>query len=196
MSQWPGAESQPTTAVTVFVDDAVLGHLPPLCVKDGVPTTDRLTLTQDVAGSTGLGLAWLLLLAGPLGWLGLFVLGFSRRGADYLTVTLPYSEPAYERVRRTTTVRRRAAFVLAGATLSAVVALLPRTTDSRLLAAVLAVIAAAALVKVLIESFHLRRLAVPVVLDASRRWVTLYGVHPRFAQAVQGRYDVRQRDYS
>lgn len=190
-------------AVTVFVDDAVLGRLPPICVKDGVATSDRLTTAQDVGGSAGLGVAWLLILAGPLGWLGLLVLGFSRRGGDYLTVTLPYSEVAYERVRRATAVRRRAALILAGTSVATLLALLLRTTDSRLLAIGLAVVAAGALIKVTLESFQLRRLAVPVVLDASRRWVTLYGVHPRFAEAVQDRADAvqdrnadRERDYS
>jgi len=42
--------------LTVFVDDAVLGHLPAVCVKDGVRTDDRLTLTQEVAGGSGAGL--------------------------------------------------------------------------------------------------------------------------------------------
>jgi hypothetical protein len=84
--------------VTVFVDDAVLGRLPAICVKDGVATTDRLTLDQDVGWSPGFGLACLLLLAGPLGWIGLFVLGAV--GGDSLTVTLPYSEVAHNRVRR------------------------------------------------------------------------------------------------
>jgi hypothetical protein len=183
-------------AVTVFVDDAVLGRLPPICVKDGVATTDRLTLAQDVGGGAGLGVAWLLMLAGPLGWLGLVVLSFTRRGSDYLTVTLPYSELAYERVRRATAARRRAALILAGASVATVLSLLLRTTDSRLLAVGLAVVAGGALIEVIVGSFHLHRLAVPVVLDASRRWVTLYGVHPRFADAAQDRNDAMDRDYS
>ncbi len=40
-------------AVMVFVDDAVLGHLPSVCAKDGVSTDDRLTLTQNVGTRTG-----------------------------------------------------------------------------------------------------------------------------------------------
>lgn len=57
--------------VTVFVDDAVLGNLPGICVIDGIATADRLTIRRQVSGSAGFGVAWLLILAGPLGWLGL-----------------------------------------------------------------------------------------------------------------------------
>lgn len=60
--------------VTVFVDTAVLGRLPPICVKEGSPTADRLTVQSHVSGGTGLGVAWLLVLLGPLGWLGLIVI--------------------------------------------------------------------------------------------------------------------------
>lgn len=43
--------------VTVFVDAAVLGTLPPVCVKDVTPTLDHLTIDTEVAGGTGLGVA-------------------------------------------------------------------------------------------------------------------------------------------
>ena len=78
----------------VFVDDAVLGHLPPVCAKTGEATTDHLILTVPVGGSEGLGIAWLLLLAGPLGWLGLVVLQLTRR-SETLTVRLPFCDAAY-----------------------------------------------------------------------------------------------------
>ena len=84
--------------VTVFVDDAVLGRLPPVCVKHGTWTDDRLTFTQDVGGRTGLGVAWLLVLAGPLGWIGLFMIAATRQNTELLTVTLPYSESAHIRL--------------------------------------------------------------------------------------------------
>src|SRR5579872_339974 len=89
---WGG---EPVASTRVFVDDAVLGHLPPVCVKDGIPTSDSLVLTENVGGRTGLGIAWLLLLVGPLGWLGLLILSASRQSGDILTVTLPYSEVAF-----------------------------------------------------------------------------------------------------
>jgi len=57
--------------VTVFVDDAVEGTLPAVCARDGVPTDSSLRRHDDVGDRAGLGVAWLLLLAGPIGWLGL-----------------------------------------------------------------------------------------------------------------------------
>ncbi len=64
----------------VFVDDAVQGDLPEVCVIDGVATSDHLRLSQEVGARAGLGVAWLLLLAGPLGWVGLLVLSIARSG--------------------------------------------------------------------------------------------------------------------
>ncbi len=172
--------------VTVFVDDAVLGRLPRVCVKDGVRTTDRLTFSQDVSGPTGLGVSWLLVLAGPLGWLGLFVISAMRNGGGgRLTVTLPFGEPAYHRLTLTKRARRQAYLVLAGAAIAAVLALLLRTTDGRLLAIGLAVVAIGALIKGTVESVRLNRLFVRLSLDASHRWVTLSGVHPNFVDSVQ-----------
>jgi hypothetical protein len=172
--------------VTVFVDDAVLGRLPPVCVKDGVRTTDRLTFAQDVSGPTGLGVAWLLVLAGPLGWIGLFVISAIRSGGGgLLTVTVPFSEAAYQRGAAAQRARRHAGFVFAGAAIAALLALLLRTTDGRLLTLGLAVVAGGALIKVIMESVRLSRLAVRVSLDASRRWVTLSAVHPNFVDSVQ-----------
>jgi hypothetical protein len=170
--------------VTVFVDDAVLGHLPPICVKDGTPTNDRLTLAQDVGGRTGLGVAWLLVLAGPLGWVGLLVLSAFRRGSELLTVTLPYSETAYNRMKQAKGARLQAELILAGSALAAILSLLLRTADSRLLALGLAVIAGGALIRAILVSITLHRMNVRLFLDASRRWVTLSGVHSTFADAI------------
>jgi hypothetical protein len=174
-------------AVTVFVDDAVLGRLPPVCVKDGIGTGDRLTFTQDVdaGGRTGLGVAWLLLLAGPLGWIGLLVIAATRRSAETLTVTLPYCEAAHVRMQRALRALRRAAVVLCVALVVAFLALLPRTTGFRLMAVGLAVVACGALVRVIVESVRLNRAMVHIGLDASRRWVTIWGVHPVFLAAVE-----------
>lgn len=171
--------------VTVFVDDAFLGRLPPVCVKDGIPTTDQLSFNQEVSDNTGLGVAWLLVLAGPLGWLGLVVLSVMRHDGGTLTVTLPYSEVAYERMKRAKGARRQASLILAGAATGALLSLLLRSTDGRLLALGLAVVAVGALIKVIRESVRLNRLAVPLSLDASRRWVTLSKVHPHFVEAVE-----------
>ena len=171
-------------AVTVFVDDAVLGRLPPVCVKDGIWTDDHLTFTQDVGGRTGLGVAWLLVLAGPLGWIGLFVIAAMRPSNEALTVTLPYSEAAHLRLRRAKRACSQATLLLMGAFVGAFVALLFRTTDSRLLALGLGVVVAGALIKVIVETVMVNRAMVRLSLDASRRWVTLSGVHPNFEGAM------------
>jgi hypothetical protein len=170
--------------VTIFVDDAVLGRLAPVCVKDGVWTDDRLTFTQDVGGRTGLGVAWLLLLAGPLGWIGLFVIAATRQNNELLTVTLPYCEAAHLRMRRTQRARSQAMLVLMGALVAAFVSLLFRTTDSRLLALGLATVVAGALIRVIVESVRINKATVRLSLDASRRWVTLSGVHANFEEAM------------
>ena len=47
-------------SVMVFVDDAVRAELPHVCVKDGVPTRDALSINQEVGNRAGLGVAWLL----------------------------------------------------------------------------------------------------------------------------------------
>jgi hypothetical protein len=85
-------------AALVFVDDAVLGRLPPICIKDGVPTNDWFVARCGV-GETGFisdVAAFVLLLVGPLGWLTLLVLAVMRRGrgGDVLTVRLPLSQAA------------------------------------------------------------------------------------------------------
>jgi hypothetical protein len=178
-------EGTPVGDVTVFVDDAVLGRLPPVCVKDGVVTDDRLTFSQDVSGGSGLGVAWLLLLAGPLGWVGLIVVSAFRGGGAMLSVTVPFSEAAYIRMKRAKGTRLQAELILVGAAVGAVLAVFLRTTDGRLLAVGLAVIAVGALLKVIVATVQLHRLTVRLSLDASRRWVTLSGVHPNFVDAVE-----------
>ncbi len=171
---------------TVFIDDAVLGHLPGVCVKDGVPTADVLTIAQDVDSRTGLGVAWLLILAGPLGWLGLFVIASMQRGL--LTVTLPFSEAAYTRLRRAKGRRRQAGLLLIAAVVGALLSLLLRTTDGNLLAIGLGLVAVAALLKVIVESYRFNRSGIGLSLDASRRWVTVSKVHPDFVEAVSLRH--------
>jgi hypothetical protein len=171
--------------VRVFVDDAVLGRLPPVCVKNGTWTSDRLTFTQDVGGRTGLGVAWLLLLAGPLGWIGLFIIGATRQNDELLTVTLPFSESAHIRLKQAQRNRSQALWVALGAFVAAFVSLLLRTTDSRLLALALAVVVVGALVKMVMGTMSVNKAVVRLSLDASRRWVTLSGVHPDFEATIQ-----------
>ena len=84
------------TATRVFVDDAVLGRLPAVCARTGVATSDHLVMTVPVGTSEGLGIAWLLILGGPIGWLGLFIYAMARR-VETLTVQLPYCDTAHAR---------------------------------------------------------------------------------------------------
>src|SRR5690606_18299 len=94
-------------AVTVFVDRAVQGDFPRVCVIDGIDTADTLTVHREIGGGESLGLAWLLLLAGPLGWLGLLVVASYRSGrAEVLTIRLPYSAAAYARLQAARRQRR------------------------------------------------------------------------------------------
>lgn len=174
-------------SVTVFVDDAVLGTLPPVCVIDGVVTDDQLTFSQQMGDRSGLGVAWLLILVGPLGWLGLIVISAFRRSGELLTVTLPFSEAAYTRRRKAERARLRAAFVMVALLVGAFAALVQRTTQFRVVALGLAVLACIALSSVIAEAARVRRTSVRLDLDASRRWITLQGVHDSFVNAVQGR---------
>ncbi len=172
--------------VTVFVDTAVLGTLVPICVKEGTPTDSYLTVNSEVAGGTGLGVAWMLILLGPLGWLGLIVIAFVRRPSDVLTVELPFSEHAYQRYR---SARRMQHTWLFGAIILAVLAFAAYRLLQPLGAlggGLLGLCALAACVAGLLEWRRVRSLTVGVALDASRRWVTLSGVHPDFARAVGG----------
>jgi hypothetical protein len=160
--------------VTVFIDDAVLGEFPPLCIKEGIPTSDRLTWREPV-GSLGTG--WLLFLAGPLGW---FIAGRSR----YVTARLPFCEFAYRRLKvaqRMQTIWLTFAVV---AYLSALVAVGLHSRASLAAASALGLGALGATVKAIIGRWRLRYLIVRLELDASHRWVTISGVHPAFAEAV------------
>ena len=129
-------------------------------------------------------MAWLLLLAGPLGWIGLFIIAATRQNNELLTVTLPFSEAAHVRLRQAERARSQAMWVAMGAFVAAFVALLFRTTDSRLLALALAVVVTAALVKMIMEANAVNNAMVRLSLDASRRWVTLSRVHPDFEAAI------------
>ena len=173
--------------VTVFVDDAVLCDLPDVCVIDGITTADTLTFRQQVGGSAGLGVAWLLILAGPLGWLGLAVIALFRQSAEYLTVTLPYSENVQLRRVQAERARLRATVVVFVAFLLAIVAVVQGSSGYDLVALGLAAFGAGALISLVMHATRIHHLSVQLKLDASRRWVTLCGVSPEFALAVERR---------
>ncbi|HWE67301.1 MAG TPA: hypothetical protein VG298_11730 [Acidimicrobiales bacterium] len=181
--------------VTVFIDDAVRGTLPAICAKEGIPTQDRLNLRSQVGGSTGLGVAWLLILIGPIGWLGLFIIALAQRPSDYVTARLPFSEFAYRRMTVSRRLRRIWTAVTALAiTLFALVAISADGLDARSAAAALGAGALAAVVMAVLASRRFSLAMVGVELDASRRWVTLTGVHPDFARAAHEQTALADRD--
>ena len=181
--------------VTVFVDDAVLGRLPDVCAKDGTYTDDRLTLRQELGGSGGLGILWLLILVGPVGWLALVIISFVRGSGGMLTVTLPFSEGAYERLVRSRRQRWPWGITTVVLGFATVVYLLNTIGDYQsFLRTILGVVAGLIFFICLFgwmkSVARFRKATVDMDLDASRRWVTLSRVHPDFVAAVQ-----RQIDY-
>jgi hypothetical protein len=167
---------------TVFVDDAVLGHLPPVCAKTGQTTTDHLILTVPV-GHRGLGLAWLLVLAGPIGWLVLCMYAVTQRD-EALTVRLPFSARAYDDYARARRQERVLGWAAVVTLFGAFFVLVLQTFTARAAAVALAVIGLALLVSWFSESRRVRRAGVGVQLDGSRRWVTLSRVHHDFAGSL------------
>jgi hypothetical protein len=174
--------------VTVFVDDAVRGRLPGVCAKDGVPTSDSMTVRCEVGDRAGLGVAWVLLLLGPLGWIGLLLIAVSRSGRAVVLVTrVPFSAPAYGRLRAARRLRRIAgAVALVTAPLGFLMVVAPSAdADSAMRALALLVVATlvGAIAVLVVAERRMARASVQIHLDASRRWVTIHGVHPTFAAA-------------
>ncbi len=186
--------------VQVFVDDAVRGTLPEVCAKDGVPTSDQLRFSDEIGNPTPLGLTWLLILAGPLGWLGIVVISFMRGGRpETLTVQLPLSDTAYARIRG---LRRQRAITVAAVVASVLFGLwslisYDGTAGEAFLWRALGVSSAAAVVMSMIGLAIVNRritaATVSFTLDASRRWVTLHRVHPQFAAAYRAQEQQRDR---
>jgi hypothetical protein len=165
--------------VEVFVDEAVRGTLPNVCVKTGERADGRYAIEQSWGG---VGAGWLLVFLGPLGWIVLALWAATAR-RDRLTVRLPYSTAAFDRERRLMRERIVTVIVAVALALAAIVQVLsvPRVVwGVGFLGAV--VVAAAIQVRLGWSQIGVR-------LDASRRWVTLSNVHPDFARAVNGTYE-------
>jgi hypothetical protein len=169
---------------TVFVDDAIRGTLPPICVKDGTPTVDRLVVRTKVGTGYGVGIAWLLLLAGPLGWLGLLIFAMARGPADVLTVQLPFSAAANERFRAARGACWMASLATMGFVALALIGITHGTFDGQVLGVAAGVVALMAFVRWVVEVQRLQQCSVGISLDASRRWVTMSRVHPVFFDSV------------
>jgi hypothetical protein len=174
-------------SVMVFVDDAVRGSLPRICSRDGVPTTSSLRRRDEVGDRAGLGVAWLLLLAGPIGWLGLLVIALSKSGrVEELTVELPLGDAAYGRLRTARRRRDRSVFALvAGMVIGFLLLIATRTTLIQFGLLVAGVVVAVGFVTLIANTIRLDRETLGVSLDASRRWVSLSNVHPQFVAACQ-----------
>jgi hypothetical protein len=178
--------------VTVFVDDAVRGRLPDICVKDGVPARGRLRITEEIGRSNRLGILWLLFFAGPPGWLVLLVLLAGHSSGEHLDVELPYSDAACERFVRARRLRTMAVLVgsLGGISLFLVTvwAGLELAGFTLMLGTI-----GVAMILLFIADIRMGRGSVGVRLDASRRWVTLRGVHPAFAAACAASEQQREQ---
>lgn len=175
-----------TTAV--FVDDAVQGHVPYICVKTGEPADGLHRIHKTIGGTSGW--AWLLIFLGPVGWLfllaGLIFGGRSRQ----LLVRLPYSYNALHREHsqfRATVVAGIGMVVSAVAMVIALTGPTPRSQvrETVIYLLIAATVCAAITTFVLAIRYSLCRPGIE--LDASGRWVTLRGVHPNFARAVADR---------
>lgn len=160
--------------VRVFVDDAVNGDLPHVCVNSGMPADVSVSVAAPVGAPHDW--RWLLLLFGPIGWLVFALTGPSR---ETLVVELPFAS-AVVNERRQHAVTRFTSFVGALILFGAGFLTASYWFLIWVPALVLVVVAARAHLQV-------TRLEVGVGLDASRRWVTLTGVHENFIAALPNR---------
>ena len=166
--------------VKVFVDDAVLGQLPLVCAKGGTATDSRLRIVHEI-GSPVPSLLWLLLLAGPVGWIALALL-LPQSSGEQLTIEVPLSDERYERF--TAARRRRNLTDAAGVVALCAVGLLIASAGIYPGGVLLLVLVAIGGLLAHVEAVQrFKRASVGVALDGSRRWVTLQRVHPKFADA-------------
>jgi hypothetical protein len=170
--------------VEVFVDDAVRGRLPNVCVKTGERADGKFRIEQSWGG---VGAGWLLMLLGPLGWIVLAVWAATAR-RERLTLRLPYSAAAFDRETRLLRERIVAVIVAVALAFAAIVQLasVPRAVWGA--GTVVAVVVAAAI------QITLGWSQIGIRLDASHRWVTLSNVHPDFVRAVDGAHDAERTD--
>lgn len=173
---------------TVFVDDAVQGHLPLVCARTGEPADGLHRIHQTIGG----GSAWALLLVflGPLGWLVLLAtLAFGGRSRQLL-VRLPYSRHGLQQEQR----EFRAAVVSGVAMVVSAIAFVatlagptPRSQvrETVMYLVVASLVCAVAATFALGIRYSLHRPGIE--LDASGRWVTLRAVDPNFVRAVADR---------
>jgi hypothetical protein len=168
--------------VQVFVDDAVRGDLPSVCVKSGEPATWRVPFVGEVGGRNPLW--FLLVFFGPVGWIVL-LLG---SGTERFEVLLPVSDSTRELWRERRRDRRIA--VIGTVLLAGMCLLLARWYGD--LGATPFLVIGAGVLTVLVTHWRYDAAGVDLGLDATRRWVTISGVHPDFVAAVRRRDAARE----
>ena len=169
------------TSAKVFVDDAVMGRLPQVCAKDGTPTGSRLRIVTEVGRSTRFGILWLLLLAGPPGWIVVALL-YAWDPGERLAVEVPLSDPSYDRFTQARRQRRLGSACAVAAVALAFVLIFWNGGGPPAAVLMFGAIFGAAASYVAADR-RLTKASIGVDLDASRRWVTLRRVHPDFAAA-------------
>lgn len=182
-----------STAVRVFVDDAVQGRLPSVCARTGRRSDGWLTMDAVVGRSRSMSttaIVLLILFGGPLGWI--VVLLFSPgQPTDRLQVELPWTVDTQAEVVALRQRRRLAWMASVAAVAGAVVLVITTaggagwTMSGRVVLVTLVVGAIGAAAVALATEWQIGRRTVGVDLDASRRWVTLTNVHPNFARATR-----------
>lgn len=148
-----------------------------MCVKTGEAADLLIRTRQPVGGMPAV--LYLLVFLGPFGFFGLLLLALFWPG-EHLTVRLPGTEASSQRERHLQQLRLVA---LGLGVLSPVLGVLGVGTLPALwLALGFLFFAAAGALTVM-----LWRQSVGVSIDATRRWVTLTGVHPAFVEAASRR---------
>jgi hypothetical protein len=173
------------TEVAVFAEDAVAGCLPPVCVRRGISTTELLAVrAAPHVDSPRLGLAWLLLFLGPVGWAALIVIALARRPRGGLVVQVPCCGPARHRLARTRRLERASVVTVVGLMVVEIALLLADPSWVDVATTLLVVAIAVAVAATLVSALQLVPMEVRARLDPSRRWVVLANVAPEFAFAA------------
>jgi len=164
---------------TVFVDDAVLGHLPGVCAKTG-ERADGVFRIDGQVRSPGRVALLLFLFLGPIGWL-ILLFAWIVSGPERVHTRIPYSAAAVARERYIARCRTGALL----ATIGFVVLALSGGFYAAEVPSLWAILAATAFVLFVALQVWLEVTRVHVEIDGSRRWITLSNVHPAFAEAVR-----------
>jgi hypothetical protein len=172
--------------VTVFVQDAVAGALPAVCVKDGSSTGGVLPVRAQIDSDTaGLGWVWLLLFLGPPGWVALMVVVLWRRPSGGVMVQVPYSTGAQRRLVRTRVTERVAVASVLVLMVGEIIVLLVDPPAVALLSTLAVAIMAVAAVVTVVSALRLGSMEVRARIDRSGQWVVLSEVNSDFAFAAR-----------